>query len=134
MNYSSSSFSCYLSKFLTQSSFLVRESSVQQLILMGITFIIFLMSKIWSCFIETIFFYIYYSILFLSFSRVDFISNRILFISELSGVLFIFFLRGIRCWYGVTLAKLSPCLEKSETCYCPCEYLFLRFFLFGSFY
>ena len=36
-------------------------------------------------------------------------------ITELSGVLFILFLQVILCWYGVTLAKLSPCLDKLET-------------------
>ena len=43
----------------------------------GINFIILLMSKIWRCFMKTIFFYISYSIPFWFFSRVDCISNRL---------------------------------------------------------
>ena len=35
--------------------------------------------------------------------------------TEMSGVFFLLFLQVIRCLFGVTLARLSPCLDKSET-------------------
>ena len=34
---------------------------------------------------------------------------------KMSEVLFLLFLQGIRCLYGVTLDKLSPCPYKTET-------------------
>ena len=49
-----------------------------EILFIGITFIIYLMSKIWRYFMKTIFFYICYSILFLLFSRFDCITNRFL--------------------------------------------------------
>ena len=33
---------------------------------------------------------------------------------EVSVVFFLLFLRGIHCWYGVTLDKISPCKDKTE--------------------
>ena len=80
-----------------------------------ITLLIYLMSKICRCFTKTIFLYICYSILFWSFYRVLCISNKFLCYKKLSSFLFILFLRGICFWSGVTLAKFSTCLDKSET-------------------
>ena len=43
-------------------------------------------------------------------------------------VFFILFLQGIRIISGVTLDKLSPFLDKTETLKFPCEHLFLMIF------
>ena len=61
-------------KLIIFSSLIIRT----KIIFIGITFVIYLMSKIWRCFMMTIFFYIWYSILFWYFSRVDCIFNMFL--------------------------------------------------------
>ena len=52
---------------------------ITTILFIGITFVIYLMSRTWRCFLKTIFFYISYSILFFSFLRVDCIYNRLFY-------------------------------------------------------
>ena len=53
---------------------------------------------------------------------------------EVSGILFILFLRWIQIVSGVSLDKISPCPDKLEHLNCSFEYVFLRVFLFWYFY
>ena len=75
LNFSSSSFSCSLSRFLHNHQFqYVNHQNNNYFHLYHLRNLPYV--KIWRCFINTTFFYISYSIIFWSFFRADHISNR----------------------------------------------------------
>ena len=84
------------------------------ILLIIITNVIFLVFKRWRYFFD-IFFYIRYTILFCPFTWVIWFLNNFSTLIEVSEVLFILFLQGIRCLSVVTLDTISPCTDIPES-------------------
>ena len=88
---------------------------ITTILFIGITFVIYLMPKIWRYFFISIFFYISSSILFWPFSWFWVSPIGTFLITEVYRAFFFLLLRGIKILSGVAFVKISPCQDKTET-------------------